>query len=61
MLDRPVRVPRMIWMHRECPYCTSIQFNRSEGTAFATGCCISLPFGASVALFDWRCYYWFVR
>ena len=34
MLRRPSWLPRMIWMHRECPFCTSIQFNRSEGTPF---------------------------
>jgi hypothetical protein len=34
MLQRPAGLTRMIWMHRQCPFCTSIQFNRGEGTPF---------------------------
>ena len=50
MLRRPSGVPRMIWMHRECPFCASTHLNRSEGTP-STACCMSLPFGAFFALF----------
>ena len=40
---------RMIWMRRECPFCTSIQFDGSEGTAFDRMLHL-FAFGASVAL-----------
>jgi hypothetical protein len=34
MLQRPAWLPRMVWMKWVCPFCTSIQFDRSEGTPF---------------------------
>jgi hypothetical protein len=59
MLQRPVWLPRMIRMHRECPFCTSIQFNRSEGTIFDRMLHVFAPRRVRDAIF-WRRYYWFV-
>jgi hypothetical protein len=57
MLRRPSWLPRMIWMHRECRFCTSTQFNRSEGTPFDSMLHVFALRRVRCAI-CWRRYYW---
>jgi hypothetical protein len=57
-LTWPSGIPRLLWMHRECPLCSSIEFSTAE----------SHPLDRLMRLFSltpircincWRRYYWF--
>ena len=59
-LNWPSSVPRLLWMRRECPLCSSIEFQTAE----------SHPFDRLLGLFAlrpvrcvncWRRYYWFAK
>jgi hypothetical protein len=59
-LNWPNRLPRLLWMRRQCPLCSSIQFQLAETES------LDVLFG----LFGlrpvrcvncWRRYYWFAQ
>ena len=56
----PAGIPRVLWTHRECPLCSSVQFKEAE----------IIPLDPLLKLFAlfpvrcancWRRYYWFAK
>jgi hypothetical protein len=59
-LNWPSRIPRLLWMRRRCPLCTSIEFRQAESGAL-DGLLGLLTLRAVRCANCWRRYYWFAR
>jgi hypothetical protein len=59
-LSWPSSVPRILWMHRECPRCSSIEFQTAESHPLdpLLGLLMLCPVRCANC---WRRYYWFVK
>ncbi len=56
----PIWMPRILWLRRECPLCTSIEFRAGEAGPFDSVLRI-LALRRVRCVNCWRKYYWFVR
>jgi hypothetical protein len=59
-LSWPNWLPRMLWIRRECPLCTSVEF-RSEDHGGLDRTLRILAMRRVRCVNCWRRYYWFVR
>ncbi len=57
-LNWPGLFPRILWMHRQCPLCSSVQFQPAEAEALDA---VFGVFGLRPVrcVNCWRRYYWF--
>jgi hypothetical protein len=59
-LTWPSNVPRLLWMRRECPLCTSIEFRTAESHPLDRWLKL-LMFCPVRCVNCWRRYYWFAK
>ena len=59
-LNWPSRIPRLLWMRRKCPLCTSTEFREAESGAF-DGLLSMFTLRAVRCANCWRRYYWFAK
>jgi hypothetical protein len=53
----PTWAPRVLWIHRECPHCTSRQFKPAETRPY-DGVLSMFALRPIRCMFCWRRYYW---
>lgn len=59
-LTWPISVPRLLWMRRECPLCSSIEFKTAESRPLDR--LLKLLMFCPVRCANcWRRYYWLAR
>jgi hypothetical protein len=59
-LNWPTQIPRLLWIQKKCPLCTSIEFRQAE-SAWPDGLLRMLALRAVRCANCWRRYYWFAR
>ncbi len=59
-LNWPSRIPRLLWMRRECPLCNSFEFKMAE-SGVLDGILALLSLRPVRCANCWRRYYWFAR
>lgn len=59
-LNWPSRFPRLLWMRKACPLCSSIQFEAAE-TGPLDGLLSLLALHPVRCVNCWRRYYWFAK
>ena len=56
----PSRIPQVLWMRRECPRCSSIEFQTAESGSFDRLLKL-LGLHPVRCVNCWRRYYWFAK
>lgn len=59
-LNWPSRLPRLLWIHRKCPLCSSTEFREAEA-GMLDGILGLLTFHAVRCANCWRRYYWLAK
>jgi hypothetical protein len=59
-LNWPTRIPRVLWIRRMCPLCSSIEFQTAESEAL-DGLFMLFALQPVRCVNCWRRYYWFTR
>lgn len=59
-LNWPTAIPRVLWMRRRCPLCSSVEFRPAE-PEWQDALLAALSLRAVRCVNCWRRYYWFAR